>query len=302
MGVDPSRDGGAVNPANFLDPCLVSAHVNALKDIARSPVSPTIAAKDLVDDVLPYSPLISGSHYASHSDSDGLPSNPISIYYTRDPWPKPTEPEAQLVPKETRPICKHPIAAVWRELGQRVYELFDSLEVKWTSIDPVRFAKVGGEAGPLFLWVSCPGLSSPRTQRLPSASRSSPSAGPQLLNYAPYVDVTADVRSLFTPTLGLRIAPKDCPHFEVQEGACTLGDAVKGENDTIAEARETYKDKLAKAEKTIKFHDDTTKHWSAVSQRVLGLIVHSPPISVSIGPKLLTEDWALIELHSEKIN
>ncbi|KAH9164038.1 hypothetical protein EDB89DRAFT_2078307 [Lactarius sanguifluus] len=37
-------------------------------------------------------------------------------------------------------------------------------------------------------------------------------------------------------------------------------------------------------------------------QRVLGHVVHSPPISVGIGPKLFTEDWALIELHGEKID
>ena len=47
------------------------------------------------------------------------------------------------MPKEVRPISKHPIGPVWRELGRLVYEYFDSIAVKWTSIDPVRFAEVG---------------------------------------------------------------------------------------------------------------------------------------------------------------
>lgn len=50
------------------------------------------------------------------------------------------------------------------------------------------------------------------------------------------------------------------------------------------------------------FHTEVTKSWSTESQRVLGHVVHSPPISVGISPKLFTEDWALIELHGEKID
>ena len=41
---------------------------------------------------------------------------------------------------------------------------------------------------------------------------------------------------------------------------------------------------------------ETTKFWSVVSQRVLGHVFHSPPLSVGSGPKLFTEDLALIEL------
>ena len=63
---------------------------------------------------------------------------------------------------------------------------------------------------------------------------------------------------------------------------------------------------LERATKSIKtfneFHSEITKFWSVVSQRVLGHVFHSPPLSVGIGPKLFTEDWALIELHAEKIN
>ena len=85
-----------------------------------------------------------------------------------------------------------------------------------------------------------------------------------------------------------------------------LGEAVDGEDATVSEARKIYKDKLAKAEKTIvdtdAFHSDIVKNWSTVNQRVLGHIVYAPPISVSADPKRLTEDWALIQLNHQKID
>jgi hypothetical protein len=85
-----------------------------------------------------------------------------------------------------------------------------------------------------------------------------------------------------------------------------FGEAVEGEDAMVAEARQEFKGKLAKAEKTIAavdaFHSDITKHWSAMSQRVLCHVVYAPPISVSTGPKQFTEDWALIELNRDKID
>ncbi|KAF8314386.1 uncharacterized protein EI90DRAFT_2835652, partial [Cantharellus anzutake] len=56
-------------------------------------------------------------------------------------------------PKEARPICIHPIAPLWHKLGQQIYKYFNSVNLKWTSIDPACFTEVGKEAGPLFLWV-----------------------------------------------------------------------------------------------------------------------------------------------------
>jgi hypothetical protein len=85
-----------------------------------------------------------------------------------------------------------------------------------------------------------------------------------------------------------------------------LGEAIEGEDPTVSEACQEFKDKLAKAEKTIvavdAFHSDITKHWSAMSQRVLGHIIYAPPISVGTGPKKFIEDWALIELNRDKID
>ena len=57
------------------------------------------------------------------------------------------------VPKEGRPIWRHPITAVGRQLCQRIYGYLDSIKVKWMLVDPVRVAEVGNRAGPLSLWI-----------------------------------------------------------------------------------------------------------------------------------------------------
>jgi hypothetical protein len=89
----------------------------------------------------------------AHNDFYGLPSNPLSIYHTGPAWPLPTGPDAQRIPKEARPVCDHAIAAVWCKLGEEIYRFFDSVYLKWTSMDFVRFAERGKEPGPPFIWV-----------------------------------------------------------------------------------------------------------------------------------------------------
>lgn len=81
----------------------------------------------------------------------GLPSNPKSICRTGPAWPQPTGPEACRVQREARPVCVHPIASMWHELGREIYEYFDSIDRRWTTIDPVHFAEAGKEPGPLYL-------------------------------------------------------------------------------------------------------------------------------------------------------
>ena len=433
-----------------------------------SPIYPTTP--------LPDPPLGAHTHPGAHSDFYGIPSNPISIYHTGDLCPKLIDPDAWRVSKETWPICKHPIASVWRELGRQVYEYFDSVAVKWTSIDPVRFAEVGrnAQAGPLFLWVGVmPGtlshddaevaavgckdiLAQSQITDVEIAFRESVftrSAGPQLLDYISHIDPNVDVRGPFTPALGLQIAGKATPHIEgtgglyiceggesdrvfvlttrhvvfppsayrndlysgkkkgqphpgvillgsrAYQGALKsimgnighqailiecyndelegLGEAVdirkthillfllfwcfsyfftkkhekaqksiksqvlvtwlfvllwyffyfftkiykkaeksrkskiwvflmEGEDATQGKKREKVKVKMKEAEKSIEildeFHGMNTKLWSAESQRVVGHVAYAPPISVGTGDKCYTEDWALIELHREKIN
>ena len=133
MNPDPEDESA------FLDDCLYVA----ARDSTRYPLSPNIIRRPR--------PLGSDSQFEAHSDYYGFPSNPLSIYRTGDPWPRPFDPQAQRVPKEARPICVHPIAPVWRKLGRQIYQYFDSVDLRWTIIDPVRFAEIGNEAGPLFL-------------------------------------------------------------------------------------------------------------------------------------------------------
>jgi len=116
--------------------------------------------KDVPEDI-PQSPLIFDSYPGAFSDFYGFPSHPVCVYRTGEEWPVPDGPQAQRVRREARPVCNHPIRAVWRTLGEQVYKFLDSLEVLWSTIDPVRFAEEKGEAGPLSLggrrsWVSLP--------------------------------------------------------------------------------------------------------------------------------------------------
>ncbi|THU76375.1 hypothetical protein K435DRAFT_704951, partial [Dendrothele bispora CBS 962.96] len=80
------------------------------------------------------------SYPGAFSDFYGLPSCPISVYRTGDEWPVPKGPQAQCVPREARPICKHPIQDVWAALGTQVYQFLDSKKIFWSTIDLVRFA------------------------------------------------------------------------------------------------------------------------------------------------------------------
>lgn len=187
----------------------------------------------------------------------GFPSNPISVYRTGDAWPVPKGPQAQRVPREPRPICNHPIQAVWHTVGVQVYKFLDSIEVKWSTIDPVRFAVEGGEAGPLYLWVGV----GPKSLSLKDAKAAAVgckriladaqfpdveiafresifarSIGPQLLDYTPSVDPTADLRSPFTPALGVQIAPLATPHFE-GTGALYLRESSQSKRVFLLTAR-----------------------------------------------------------------
>ena len=79
-------------------------------------------------------PLQPNPNFETYTNYWGFPSRPISIYHIWVPWPRLTEPEVYRVPKESRPICKHPITAVWRQLGQWIYGYLDSIKVKRTRL------------------------------------------------------------------------------------------------------------------------------------------------------------------------
>jgi hypothetical protein len=68
------------------------------------------------------------------------------VYRTGDKWP------AQ---PELRPIYDHPLKDSWDTLGKQIYEFLDSLKVRWSGINPVRFVEEREKAdtGTLCLWV-----------------------------------------------------------------------------------------------------------------------------------------------------
>ena len=84
----------------------------------------------------------------------GLPSSPKLISRTGTiPWKPPTSMEAYRVLRELRPVFNHKIITVWNVLADKVLEYLDSLKIRWTSIDGVRFAEIGKAPGPVVLWI-----------------------------------------------------------------------------------------------------------------------------------------------------
>jgi hypothetical protein len=138
--------------SEFFGSCIAVAQQHTMGSLV-SPATDFTKAKDAPENIPPQSLLISDSYPGAFSDFYGFPSHPVCVYRTGDEWPVPKGPQAQRVPREVRPVCNHPIQAVWCTLGEQVYEFLDSLEVLWSTIDPVRFAEEEGEAGPLYLWV-----------------------------------------------------------------------------------------------------------------------------------------------------
>ena len=89
-----------------------------------------------------------------------------------------------------------------------------------------------------------------------------------------------------------------------------LATRVASDDKIVAEKarkkRTKIEDQLQEAKTVIdtleKFQSDVKKLWSAESQRVIGHIAYSPPISVGTGTTGFIGDWALIELDCEKID
>ncbi|KAF5357685.1 hypothetical protein D9758_007489 [Tetrapyrgos nigripes] len=299
---------------------------------------------------------------------------------------------------------------MWLDLGKRIYLHLDSLNVKWTSIDPVCFAPVRfteegeDQISPLHLWVGVtPGsllfeaakaaaegckdiLAQAGFPDIEVAFRESVvtwSAGTKFLDVDTIpINPISDLRSPFTPTLGIHISPLKTPHYEgtgaiyIRESSTshriflltarhvvlptskhpnrpylrnntsqpheqviilsnkayneatthiktTIGDqqleieiykarleklglAVEGEASEETQLREEYERLVVKAEQTIKaatmLLDEAEKHWTCPNQRMLGYILHAPPIDMGVGHEQFTQDWGLVELYNNKIN
>ena len=168
----------------------------------------------------------------------GLPSSPRLVYRTGPtPWAKPTGLEAYRELKELRPVFGHKLNTVWKGVGPKVRNILDSIGVLWTTIDVVRFVKVGeGEAvGPVVLWIGV----APETLCGEDAHTAAHGcldlleefkitdveveyresiytrlAGSDLLKPVSDFHPTVDVRSPLTPALGLFIAAQNTSHVE----------------------------------------------------------------------------------------
>ncbi|KAF5346983.1 hypothetical protein D9758_010100 [Tetrapyrgos nigripes] len=355
----------------------------------------------------------SDSYPGAYTDFYGIPSNPRCVFKTGNTWFVPRGPEAQRILREARPVCDHPMGEMWLDLGKHVYEFLDSLNVKWTSIDPVRFAPVRytekgeDQVSCLHLWVGvmpgtlsledakaaakgCKGILDqagfPEIEIAFRHSIITRSAGPRLLelNSSP-INLHPDVSSLrspFTPILGVQIAPLKTPYYEGtgavfirenseservflltarhvvlppsqypnkphsytnssqrREEVIILGfkayhNATKRLESTIVNQelsieihkrmlhslqvagevephdqtteRDQYKSAVATAEQTIKnvkkVQEEVTKNWMTPTQRILGYILHAPPIGVNVGPNHFTQDWALVDIDRDKVN
>ncbi|KAI1788973.1 hypothetical protein LXA43DRAFT_1096856, partial [Ganoderma leucocontextum] len=382
----------AVISTDFVATCIFLA-----KEYSQSPtISPAetdFSEISLIDDssssISSSSPQYSVSQAEAMFYYSGLCSSPRLVY-------------------QLRPVFDHKLNTVWKDLGPKVHDVLDSQGVLWTTIDVVRFIKVGeGDAvGPVVLWIGV----APETLFGEDAHTSANScldllkefditdveveyresiyarsAGPNLLKPVSDLHPTVDVRGPLTPALGLFIAAQATPHaegtgglylaeghdskkvllvtarhvlFPPNEGpnvsyarkntsaprrnVLLLGtkvfdnlvksiririgrygimverytrqiqklqarEADEDEDDTEETRGELKKTRrlLDEANEAIealeKFHDEVQKKWSQPSQRVLGHIVRSPPITPGAGTEGFTEDYAVVELDSSKI-
>ena len=85
-----------------------------------------------------------------------------------------------------------------------------------------------------------------------------------------------------------------------------LGKPVEGENIKVTERRNEHLNLVAMAQKKMDevnaLHDEVTKRRTTPDQRVVGFVLHSEKIDLSVEPFNFTNDWALIELYKNKID
>jgi hypothetical protein len=160
------------------------------------------------------------------------------IFKSGPDWPIPAGPQAEKFVREARPVYRHAIESTWLSIGKRIYQALDSINVEWTSINPLAYAHAGKSElfCPLILSIGVKprsllydaavaaatvvkeilaesGFPTIEVAFIESVVTRSIITGPKLLSFDPLDDVP-NLRKPFTATLGLSIAPLKYPHFE----------------------------------------------------------------------------------------
>jgi hypothetical protein len=65
------------------------------------------------------------------------------VYKSGPAWPTRSGNEAYRTIREARPIHGYAIGSTWHSIGKRIYQALDSIDVKWTSINPLAYADAG---------------------------------------------------------------------------------------------------------------------------------------------------------------
>ncbi|KZP24239.1 hypothetical protein FIBSPDRAFT_736125 [Athelia psychrophila] len=171
--------------------------------------------------------------------SDFYGSRIACVYKSGPGWPVRQSPEARGIVREARPVYGHAIEPKWLPTGQLIYQSLDSMDVKWTSIDPLAYANEG-EARPFCSFIVSIGVK-PQSLLYDVAVAAadgvkkilakagfpdievafveavvtrSVAVGPKLLSFNPILDDVPELRKPFTAVLGLSIAPLSHPHYE----------------------------------------------------------------------------------------
>ncbi|KAM5531763.1 hypothetical protein V8D89_014533, partial [Ganoderma adspersum] len=165
-------------------------------------------------------------------------------------------PRGQPFIREVRPIYDAEKVDDWRSVGEALWKYIDTLYIEWTFINPLAYANAG-EATSFCSFVVIIGVK-PYTvsfdravevatvaekmlhgagfaeaevaiverERTPSVAR-----GPQMLSFDPLLDNVPELRKLFTPTLGLPIAPLKFPPYA---GTGSLFFRLGGDDERVA--------------------------------------------------------------------
>ena len=191
------------------------------------------------DDIVPKATRLTDNYANAYSDFYG--SGTPCIFKSGPSWRIREGPQAQGIEREARPIYRHAIEPMWRSIGKRIYDKLDSIDVKWTSINPLAYADAG-EAKPfcsLILSIGVKphsllydaavaaaaavtgilaegGFPAIEVAFVESVVTRSVAAGPKLLSFNPLLDDVPDLRKPSPPLSVSPSHPSSIPTWRAQ--------------------------------------------------------------------------------------